>query len=432
MSTDLDKLLAQDIELPPAETRAVLAKLDAALLDLGSYGLAQSSRATLDQLDALTISLHNARLVRLERLTQTIRTQVAEYQAKTPNFDPAEYGRVMAEAGVLSRRIAAKLGEMSVETPTLQDNGSSAKGGKTLSLQNRGQVEKGVETPPLQEIASDGRGEVSSPNSVKDTATLRELAGEVRSVYLEVNTLEVQCLGAEGWRSDTGYAGVTLYLYELAAGRWLTLSNLQPLLYGYYDNLLHQLYDKRPSLEGRPLSALAHAAFTLLQPKVNRAGRLSSSEATRAILKEQELPLSHPAFDRTRAADWQRLAESLDDAVSPETSPVWLLEPAHYSPPIFDEISRRWQMGLLDRAGRWLTLEIESLPHTRSAISRLERFYERSAPPDYLLAQVWPANGKLFARPLSAGWKGGVLLSGPEGPRLVNLCHLNLETAEVL
>lgn len=375
LSSNFEKLLAEDIELPPAETRAVLVKLNAALLDLGSYGLAQTSRATLDQLDALTISLHNARLPRLERLAQTIRTQVAEYQAKSPNFDPAEYGRLVAEAGLISSALHNKL-----ENPS--------------------------------------------------ELSLRELAGEVRSSYLEVEALEVQCLGAEGWRSDSGYAGATLYFYELAVGRWLTLSNVQPLMYGYFDSLLHQLYDKRPSLENRPLSYLAHSACTLLQPKVNRAGRLSSSAATKTRLKEKELSLSHKAFDRIRAHSWQKLVAGFDiDSETDGQRNLWLLEPASYSQPRFDEIERRWQMGALDEAGRWLSLEIESLPHTRTAINRLERFYERDRLPDYLLAEVWTANARLCARPISAGWKGGALLANITGPQLVAMTHLNLEAA---
>lgn len=375
--SDLAALLAEDIALPPAETRAVVAKLEAALLDLGHYGLAQTSGATLDQLDALTISLHNARLPRLERLAQSIRTQVAEYQAKTPNFDPAEYSRMVAEAGLLATALKEKLSE----------------------------------------------------NNHSDLL-LRELAGEVRSVYVEVGTLEVQCLGAEGWRSDSGYVGVTLFFYELAAGRWLTLSNIQPLMYGYYDGLLRQLYDKRPSLEGRPLVQLAHAACTLLEAKVNRAGRLSSSEATRVKIKEKELSPAHHAFDRIRAQDWPKLAENLsNEAAQSENRNLWLLEPVSYTPPRFDEISQRWQMGALDKAGHSLTLEIENLPHLKPAITRLERAYDRNRPPDYLLGEVWVANGSLFARPISTGWQGGALLAGKAGSQLVTMAHLNLEVA---
>ncbi len=375
--SDLAALLAEDIVLPPAETRAVVAKLEAALQDLGRYGLAQTSHATLDRLDALTISLHNARLPRLERLAQTIRTQVAEYQARTASFDPPEYGRVVSEAGLIALALKEKLGEA----------------GNSSFL-------------------------------------LRELAGEVRSTYVEVGALEVQCLGAEGWRSDSGYAGVTLFFFELATGRWLTLSTIQPLMYGYFDGLLRQLYDKRLSLQGRPLSDLSHAACTLLRPRINRAGRLSTSEATRAIIKEKELAPAHPAFDRIRARDWQTLTTRLnsEDETTDGKHELWLLEPASYGPPHFDEIAQRWRMDLLDNAGHWLTLEVESLPHLKPTISRLERTYERHRPPTCLLAEVWVANSGIFARPISAGWSGGALLGG----RLVSMAHLNLEVASPL
>lgn len=287
----------------PRSRAEVLASVAATLVDLVHPGLTRLSRTTHDRLQTLAISAHGVDLPRLERMLRSLADQVDWYLSRD----------VRASASTLLSTAA-----------------------RTYALAHA--LQHAATPPPA------------------------ELVGEHRARYFPVSTLNLAGLGAQQWRTRSGYAGVSLFFWDTNVGRWATWSESRPTFYEQVAFNPQQRYQQAgPWNESPALTQLCRSHIRLGNARRNRAGRLSASAETRLLVMGTSDPA---ALDLTpvRFADWQALAQHLT-AVAPaglreynQLEQLVVITPEQWGEPHYDQARQALIRPLLDAAGRALLL----------------------------------------------------------------------------
>lgn len=228
------------------------------------------------------------------------------------------------------------------------------------------------------------------------------LLGEARSVYDEIGKLELAGLGAYPWRTASGYLGLTLVFWRPKEERWYSFTEARPEIQGGLDPIARYSAPGPWTGVGAPAELMGRAV-TLLDARVNRLGRLSSSEKTAAIL-HSAWPLEHILERSVR--DWSLLgrhprALSLlaernfhDDLA--------VLSPTGFGRPAFDPALQRLIWPLLDERGERLVAALDHGPYTRHAIERLEALDEEKMKKIRgILVRLRRHPGGILAEPIS-------------------------------
>lgn len=77
------------------------------------------------------------------------------------------------------------------------------------------------------------------------------LVGEHRARYFDVGSLELVGVGAQQWRTRSGYAGLTVFAWDTAARRWNTWSDSRPAFPNNVRFDPHQRYINQPACRRR-------------------------------------------------------------------------------------------------------------------------------------------------------------------------------------
>ncbi|GAB4196284.1 MAG: hypothetical protein OHK0022_13680 [Roseiflexaceae bacterium] len=188
------------------------------------------------------------------------------------------------------------------------------------------------------------------------------LVGEHRSRYYEAGTLELAGLGAQQWHTRSGYAGLTVFFWDVAARRWATWSDSRP---DFHDGVRFdpaQRYHQAGIWEGTaPPEQLCRRLLLVSQARRNREGRLSSAGSTRMLLLGDSDPatldLSGISFDSW--ADLARhaaAAHSFGLAEVRQTDRLVLIRPVGWGAPHYDQLRQALVRPVYDNPGRALAL----------------------------------------------------------------------------
>ena len=368
----------------PKRTRDLLVRMDDAtaavdkrLFRLGKQGLQRLTWASVVDLRALAKTAHNGGMIRVERELEALATWVARYIDRDPLFTLEAYMACINRVFLLNTHIRQR----------------RATG----------------ELPP----------------------SMVDVLGQARRTYTpRAEPLHLQSVGASGWVTDTGYVGVTVFLWSLGDGLLMQATNAKPTLYFGDDPraLLNQSIS-----EGVDVSVgdLAHGAFIVEQARTC-GERLSLHKD----LVVKPGPWRAPeAYQALGCADWGALIARLRDAklrpLDPRPIAPVYIEPVGWGPLVNDAKRQEVRIALRDARGGVLDLSVPMRPEYNRLIDNLEVLDARgpSAPgwyPTGLLGRPRVLGGRLRFMPLTAVYPRGMVLSKHQSaPRYA--VHLSLD-----
>ena len=348
-----------------------LERIDRAIYALGQQGLQRATSATVRELRAVAQTAHHARLIRLERELESLATLVRRYLDRDPSFRPASFVACASRIWLLQRETRMRL----VDAISLED--------------------------------------------------MEPVAGVPRRRYDAVRgALDVVCVGAAGWVTDSGFVGITAHLYDRAGKRFVQAAMVRP----------DSLVGRNP---GRLLSSgisdvtpvtvqeLCHGAWTLDNVRLSFDGRLSlhahlslveGPNPGRAGLSPLAVPSAGAILDR--------LAERALHPVTGVGRRLVLIEPVRVGAVEIDRTHARATTRVSDGDGAVMGVSVPLRPENDVLIDNLERLSGAWAP-DGLVVEATLAGRALVVSPLSAVYAEPVTL----GRRIssTHLVHLSLE-----
>ncbi len=206
-----------------------------------------------------------------------------------------------------------------------------------------------------------------------------DLVGWHRTHYDEIGQVDLIGVAAWPWRTASGYAGLTVLLWDTLGKQWNSWSDSRPL---HQQRDFHPLsrYTQPGPWEGAESPRqLARNCFRLKNARRNPLRRLSSSTKSRALVtgpaKIQDLGL--PIIE-----DWSQLIQPLQAQISvglKEVNPldsIVLLKPSDWGQRAYNPITQTFSWMLLDSQKRPLLLQLAFDPFTEPAI----KFFEATSP----------------------------------------------------
>ncbi len=202
------------------------------------------------------------------------------------------------------------------------------------------------------------------------------LAGRHRTQYDPVGDLVLAGVGAYPWRTASGFEGLTVLFWDLAAGRFRTWTTSRPV--GSAGPFSVQQVYRSESVWGAGAPAdLSRVLLTLRQARINPLGRLSGSQQTRGEVLEPTQP-GRLDFGTRAFTKWRVLfeyARSQYPIGLKERDPldnVVVLRPAKWGERSFDELQQRFCWRLEDDTGDQLTLTLPWTGVNEPAVGFLE------------------------------------------------------------
>ncbi len=357
--------------------REALPRIEAALATLGAQGLQRLSLASVAELEALQQSAHFAGLVTAARQLDALSTHLRRYLDRDPLFHPDVWIGGINRVWLTLRAVARGL-----------------EGGESL----------------------DG---------------LTPLLGEARRSFVQREApLQVQCVGATGWVSDTDYVGVTALLAAEGEGDAVyEVVNARPTMYfgrDPRDLLHHPLHDA----VAYTLQDLMHGAFALERAKVSADRRLSLHKdlvvrdapyrGARAY-EPFAVPDAHTVVERLRSCGRDPLGHA--------PSVYVLLEPARWGSLVVDDKRAQARAELTDARGAVVTLEVALREENNPLVDNLEHLLgarAKVARPQGLFGRATVREARLVLHPMTLLYDRAVVL-GRGRARRVHEVHLSVE-----
>jgi hypothetical protein len=202
------------------------------------------------------------------------------------------------------------------------------------------------------------------------------LLGAARSEYHETTALTLVGCGAYGWRTASGFHGLTLLFWIPSSGQFASWSDSRPVGSGDGFEPRRRFGEEAPWPGGGTVERLSRSRCELLRPRLNDQRRLSSSAASRVTAIAEPRAAELPAAERSWAALRQRFAAlpTLGLEQPAALDHVVRLQPQRFTPARFDEIEQRLVWPLEDQAGDQLVAMVPFLPHHAGTIQWIERY----------------------------------------------------------
>jgi hypothetical protein len=254
------------------------------------------------------------------------------------------------------------------------------------------------------------------------------LVGRARNRYEMLGELELLGLGAQPWRSATGYLGLTMLFWSPKERSFLSCTDARPEGQRGFDPVAR--YRQAGPWQG--LGAPEQASgkrVRLSDAQTSDLGRLSASEKSSA--KVEAVPFEDFVGALSPTADWSELAEVRAFArrsllAEPDPLSDWVvLRPANCGAARFDSTRQVLVWPLLDSNDQTLECEIPYSTLNHPAIERLHAISPESFTAGTLVvARLRDAEGGLVAEPLS--------LIRPEGKSIVDALYFDAAPAKGL
>ncbi len=332
-----ESLMREESTDAPRTREEILASVGHVLTSLVATGSSRLSRATAERLRTLAVSAHGVDLPRLERSLNTLADEVELSLARNAQSDSARLLSVAARLEALRHALQVR--------PT------------------------------------------------------HALVGEHRTSYEAVGELTLIGLGARRWRARSGFAGLTLYFWDVSARSWSTWTDARPTTVSDFDPQIR--YDGEGPWSGIDSPSFAsRQSIRLSNAWRNRNGRFSGRPSTLGFATGPSDPSQAPLLDR-----WSDLVSravrlfggGLGDR--DEREAIVLIAPKVWLPGQFDEVRQELVRLVVDGEGRMLPLVLPNTPETEGAIRLLETLDPAQA--QTVLGQLRLEAGRLVVEPIA-------------------------------
>lgn len=208
---------------------------------------------------------------------------------------------------------------------------------------------------------------------VQDGNQIPELAGTFREEYAACPALTLTLVGERAFHTDSGYAGVVYYFWELKQRQWYTYTFARPTFYDKRDRRRHSHIPAPWGLDCQ-MDQLYGLRLTLERGKATRDRRLSSSEDCRAMAGDSLQPWE-ALPEEVCWTDFAKLFQALEPHLleGAETDRTVLVRPSRWVPQKFDKTAQLFRMLLLDTKGRVLPLEVRFSAQSKALVELLEK-----------------------------------------------------------
>jgi hypothetical protein len=239
----------------------------------------------------------------------------------------------------------------------------------------------------------------------EENAERNDLFGRPRSIYSPVADLELCGLGAYGWRTASGYEGLTAVFWDVQGKQFLTATAARGegqdrtfTLRGAYESGLGWS-------GGAAVETMCRRKLRLTGAKVNVEGRLSLAESCRASVGDPVNPNEIDFGDRA-IVNWQDLERVLRDSqplglrvADPRTALV-VVRPAKWGPRWFDELDQSFVWQIHDAAGA-AEIRVPWTEVTETSVLFLESILVERDKPTAILGRIEPRGAGIHIDPLS-------------------------------
>lgn len=231
----------------------------------------------------------------------------------------------------------------------------------------------------------------------------KHLIGQARSRYEQIGALELLGLGAQAWRTPSGYVGLTMLFWSKQDHNFFVCSEARPAIQrGFNPVARYQTPGPWAGL-GAPSMATGRSV-RLLNAQINDTGRISGTDTTAASVHATEgfAGLLSPC------RLWSELALARTQARSSllsEHNPMrdWvILAPTRWGEACFDPNRQVLSWQVYDIAGVRLDLELVYSDYTEHAIKRIEQLGSDDLRPGTLLvARIRGTAARMIGEPIS-------------------------------
>lgn len=233
-----------------------------------------------------------------------------------------------------------------------------------------------------------------------------DLFGRPRTQYHPAGDLELAGIGAYGWRTASGFEGVTALFWDQKNARFLTASSTRGEGQDISFSLPLAYQSGLGWSGGTSIENLCRSQIVLTQAKTNMEGRLSLSEATRMTLGELTDPNTIDFGERI-VRSWADLFPITQRSLpmglrSPDPRASYLvLKPADWGERWFDELNQAFVWEVYDTSGDSLQIRVPWREVDEDAILFLEAIKLDREHPTAVLGRLEVASDQVYIYPFS-------------------------------
>jgi hypothetical protein len=232
------------------------------------------------------------------------------------------------------------------------------------------------------------------------------LVGQARSRYEASSSLELWGLGANAWRSSSGYLGLTMIFWSPADEAFYSCTDARPQSLRGFDPIARYKAAGPWGGLGAPAQA-AGRRLILTGAQINAGGRLSAAESTTATVVSDDPP-GRIAERLKPWTSWSELMQARGVArrsLLAESKPMqdWVfLRPARFGSAKFEEARQTLCWPLHDTDDQCLMAELAFDNYTSHALTRIEAHeVGANGAGAIVVARVRPGSNPLVVEPLS-------------------------------
>ena len=268
-----------------------------------------------------------------------------------------------------------------------------------------------------------------------------DIIGTLRSDYIPVPDFEAFCIGANGWVTDSGFIGATLYYITSfqnlnnksmlntqdapisthktlhssiseSNSSIITVSNVRPLQYVHSINpsSIFNLYTPT----GLSLADIAYNKIILKNPKINHKNQLSLNQDL-LIIATDPVKSDHPLIRSLVYTDWLDIVEELrSSAIVPielsSSDKYVILEPKSYGSFVFNAITGSWIADVVDQTDHRISIYLQDKEVNYHSINNLQTLFDNNKLPNAVFGKIDLVNGRICVYPYTLYYYQGYKL----------------------
>ncbi|MHA1198759.1 MAG: hypothetical protein ACTSQF_05330 [Candidatus Heimdallarchaeaceae archaeon] len=369
----------QPVELPE-NVEPALNKINDWFSKIFLNGVQRISKENLDELQALIITAHTTKVARLERDIQSLKKVIELYLSKDPTFS--------------FTRLTSILSRIAITCKSVRD------------------YQNGKQLPPHR---------------------IKLLTG-TQDEKKEHKKILAQTLGVSGWMTDSGYVGVTAYLYDLTNRQMIAATNARPLTAMKYMDRGRYRRSRRSSAPNSELKNIetilnfqtnsniamnefGGASFQIWNAKITQAypSKLSLSKNLK-LFKYKTLPWNSSKFMTIRFDDWAEVQDQIhkieSEGLSLFPQLFGLFKIKRFSEMIHDDIEKTYSFKVYDKNYNSMNVMIPDKGRNHYTIETFKDLIQAKTFPPWIFGQARiDSDGKMSFWPINGIWPLGVMLS---------------------